>query len=262
MKKYNIIGDIHGRTTWKDLVIEDGINIFVGDYFDPYDRILPDDLIANLMDIILFKSSHPETILLFGNHDYCTYYLRKDRYSRFDSYKADDYRNVFTENVDMFNGFAYNIGNRYMITHAGVTKNWRDKRLPEELDTDNLEATKTAINSLFGEYTPFSFEDNSDWSDSCGDALQQSPLWIRPLSLLQVNLWKDKDVVQVVGHTQLRHIHKQDNVVLVDVLGTVTQSFIVEDNEDGTYNEFIQTVEYDDNNNVKNKTVKPYANNI
>ena len=34
--KYNIIGDIHGRTSWKELVIEDGINIFVGDYFSPY----------------------------------------------------------------------------------------------------------------------------------------------------------------------------------------------------------------------------------
>lgn len=36
---YNIIGDIHGRTCWKDLVREDCVNIFVGDYFDPYDGI-------------------------------------------------------------------------------------------------------------------------------------------------------------------------------------------------------------------------------
>ena len=37
MKKFNVIGDIHGRTKWKELVKDDAVNIFVGDYFDPYD---------------------------------------------------------------------------------------------------------------------------------------------------------------------------------------------------------------------------------
>ena len=33
---YNIIGDIHGMDAWKSLVKDDCINVFVGDFFDPY----------------------------------------------------------------------------------------------------------------------------------------------------------------------------------------------------------------------------------
>ena len=52
MATYNIIGDIHGRDAWKRLVDEDCINIFVGDYFDPYDKIHFMDLQYNFMEII------------------------------------------------------------------------------------------------------------------------------------------------------------------------------------------------------------------
>jgi hypothetical protein len=70
---YNLIGDIHGRNAWRQLVRTDMINIFLGDYLDPYDR---DDLQAdsteydNLQDIIRFKQQNPDTtVLLLGNHD-------------------------------------------------------------------------------------------------------------------------------------------------------------------------------------------------
>ena len=39
MTAYNIIGDIHARVCWKNLVQEDCVNIFVGDYFDPYEYV-------------------------------------------------------------------------------------------------------------------------------------------------------------------------------------------------------------------------------
>jgi hypothetical protein len=29
---YNLIGDIHGRDAWQQLVREDAVNIFMGDY--------------------------------------------------------------------------------------------------------------------------------------------------------------------------------------------------------------------------------------
>ena len=68
-QKYNIIGDTHGRTAWKDLVISDGINIFVGDYFSPYVNMSFEDQLNNFLSIIDYKREHPETILLIGNHD-------------------------------------------------------------------------------------------------------------------------------------------------------------------------------------------------
>lgn len=33
---YNLIGDIHGRKIWQQLVREDAVNVFLGDYLDPY----------------------------------------------------------------------------------------------------------------------------------------------------------------------------------------------------------------------------------
>ena len=38
-RNYNIIGDIHGMTNWKMFVKDDAVNVFLGDYFDPYTNI-------------------------------------------------------------------------------------------------------------------------------------------------------------------------------------------------------------------------------
>lgn len=71
MSKYIVLGDIHGRTSWKDLVDENSINVFVGDYFDPYQLMHFMDLQHNFMEIIEYKKKYPENVvLLYGNHDY------------------------------------------------------------------------------------------------------------------------------------------------------------------------------------------------
>lgn len=119
--KYNIIGDTHGRTAWKKLVKDNCINIFVGDYFSPYDDISFEDCVENLSQILDYKDKHPETILLLGNHD--NEYLIKERYSRHD-YENEDYIKEFIlENIDYFQ-VAYSIENKVLITHAGVTFDW------------------------------------------------------------------------------------------------------------------------------------------
>ena len=68
-KHYNIIGDIHGRGDWKELVQDDCVNVFVGDYFDPYVDMSFAELLYNFNEIISFKSQHSDTVLLYGNHD-------------------------------------------------------------------------------------------------------------------------------------------------------------------------------------------------
>ena len=65
--KYNVIGDIHGRTSGKELVIEDGINIFVGDYFSPYHRGYTfEKCMQNFHDIIEFKKQRSFPNSLFS----------------------------------------------------------------------------------------------------------------------------------------------------------------------------------------------------
>lgn len=126
--KYNVIGDIHGRTCWKNLVIEDGINIFVGDYFSPYDKNYDfEHCKKNFLEIIEFKKQHPETILLIGNHDEeCWHFANFTegcvRYNHLENYKKEIH-DLFEENKKLFQ-MAYSAGNQYLITHAGVSAIW------------------------------------------------------------------------------------------------------------------------------------------
>ena len=68
-----MIGDIHGRDTWKQIIAQepDAYRIvFLGDYFDSFD-IKGVEQLHNFNEIIKFKQeTHQDVIMLFGNHDY------------------------------------------------------------------------------------------------------------------------------------------------------------------------------------------------
>ena len=102
-QKYNIIGDTHGRTAWKDLVISDGINIFVGDYFSPYVNMSFEDQLNNFLSIIDYKREHPETVLLIGNHDDQHWKNISMRTSRFDFYNWKTIQEVLKGVVETLN---------------------------------------------------------------------------------------------------------------------------------------------------------------
>ena len=124
--KYNVIGDIHGRTSWKDLVIDDGINIFVGDYFSPYDKTYTfEKCLNNFLEIIEFKKQRPETVLLIGNHDADHWQWNNDVYQccRHDFKHEREISEEFEKNKDFFQ-IAYSAGNQYLISHAGVSMLW------------------------------------------------------------------------------------------------------------------------------------------
>lgn len=229
MPTYNIIGDIHGRTSWKELVDEDCINIFVGDYFDPYDRISIEALCSNFMEIIELKKRLPENvILLYGNHDYA--YLPKvhERNSRYDSWNAKTISSLFVENEALFHGVAYAIGEAYIVTHAGITAAWRLKYLPE-LDDISPSKMEKAINKLWRlSKSDFGFRANADFMDYYGESTCHSPIWVRPQSLEMGNQYKGTDVIQIVGHTQFKNITEVPNTIFVDCLGHVATSKRIE----------------------------------
>ena len=68
-----IIGDIHGRDTWKQIVEQEQDAhriVFLGDYFDSFD-IKGVEQLHNFNEIIKFKQDTNQDVrLLFGNHDY------------------------------------------------------------------------------------------------------------------------------------------------------------------------------------------------
>ena len=58
MPTYNIIGDIHGRDAWKQLVDDNCINVFVGDFFDPYEYFPIETMERNFLEITGYKQEH------------------------------------------------------------------------------------------------------------------------------------------------------------------------------------------------------------
>ena len=108
---YNIIGDIHGREIWKTLIKKDAVNIFVGDYLDPYIDISFEQCLQNFQDIITLKQLNPQSIiLLLGNHD-LHYFDVGEHCSRYDYDNALTIRNFLCDNIHWFHGIAYSIDN-------------------------------------------------------------------------------------------------------------------------------------------------------
>ena len=235
MPTYNIIGDIHGRTSWKDLVDEDCINVFVGDYFDPYGWIPIDALIRNFTEIIALKQRLPDkVVLLYGNHDYA--YLPKvhERNSRYDSRNAKAITSLFVDNEESFHGVAYAIGEDYIVTHAGITAAWKIKFLPEQDDISPSKMEK-AINKLWRlSKSTFGFKANADFMDYYGESMCHSPIWVRPQSLEMSNLYRGTDIIQIVGHTQFEGITEVPNTIFVDCLGYVAESKRIKINDSST----------------------------
>ena len=212
-----ILGDTHGRDLWKQIVeIENDADriIFLGDYFDSFD--IPGVVqLQNFLDIIEFKkNSDKEVVLLFGNHDY--HYMPGFLgigYSGYQSALAYQFRDAIEQNLphlQMCYLFEY-----VLCSHAGISPEWLKNIFGEANDEsqfnwniDSLEGIKGVvelINEHF-KYRPQIFE-FCGW-DPYGDNTYQTPIWIRPASLMKSNKESGlkKNIIQVVGHTGVKDI--------------------------------------------------------
>jgi hypothetical protein len=226
------IGDIHGRSIWKQIVAQEQDAdefVFVGDYFDSF-TIKGPDQINNFLDIIEFKNqSKVPVTLLIGNHDY-HYYPGIDETgtSGYQTLMAPSIKHVVSDNKQYLQA-AYQSG-EFVFSHAGFSSVWLDD-IVEGWDVSNM---VDRVNELL-QYQPgliayrsFKMINETEWygAQGYGDETFQGPLWIRPKSLMKANYdTLRKQVIQVVGHTP------QDNI---DIKGMSTG---------GRYY-FIDTLEY------------------
>ena len=223
---YNIIGDIHGRKGWKELVKDNCINICVGDYLDPYEWMSYEDLLQNFRDIIAYKQAHPETVLLYGNHD-MHYICDIERSSRYDWSHVVQNKQLFEDAKPLFHGIAYAINDEVLVTHAGVTKEWYEKNFGE-YHGEPLSEVAEKINNLWQHnIQEFAFTTNAtSYSDTYGESPTHSPVWIRPWVLAEHNLFAGTSIKQVFGHTQMEDITTvSDNLICIDCLGTKVKSY-------------------------------------
>lgn len=206
-----MIGDIHGREIWKRIVEVEKADryVFIGDYFDSFD-------IPGLMQMHNFKElmmwseqTKAETVFLIGNHDY-------GYFEGCDGTRTSGYQFKLAPSIKMLvREWKHKLQMAYrfddvLCTHAGVSTEFMDGvfgRGGWKADT---------IVELLNEqwqYRPLTFDFDCvkpikmSWVDPSGDNTEQSPIWIRPKSLMRSN--KDelkKQIIQVVGHTAQRSI--------------------------------------------------------
>lgn len=228
--KYNIIGDVHHHRGWKQVIDLNAINVFTGDYFDCFAPFTFKQKTQNFNELIDFKKKFPQTVLLFGNHDFLQYYKSFRECSGYQTTHAKIYRKWITENKDMFQ-MAYSIKNKILVTHAGVTLEWYKKYFPDEKEEDYTpDKIAENINNVYENKSfIFSFLQNSDPDDLYGTTPTQSCLWVRPNTLVEHNIFKNTDYIQVIGHTIVPKVTTlDDKIILVDCLKNELESYKVE----------------------------------
>lgn len=217
-KKIIIVPDVHGRDFWKNDVLENENSkiIFLGDYFDPYERRDIDDMLYNFKLILTLKKNGPERVtLLIGNHD--MHYTDKSSLesSRYNPHMKDV---LIKNNIDFLDESIFQIiteenigGKRFIFTHAGIEKSWAEL-CNMNFNKINIEEIK----ELFRE-KPHAFDLIIGFIRG-GDFIGGSPLWA---DIREYDENKDimDGVIQIFGHTQLedKPINIKDSLFCLDV---------------------------------------------
>lgn len=225
--KILVIGDIHGINNWKK-IIETELDfdkvIFIGDYFDSFNVPYLDQM-NNFKNICQFKKeSDKEIILLIGNHDFHYWRGIQDKCSGYQKFKARIIDIELFENKELFQ-ICYNFEN-FLFTHAGVSSDFLDLTFGK--DSWDINNISNDLNELF-KYKPNSFAFNG--VDNYGDDVYQTPIWIRPNSLIKGTNQELKDkYIQIVGHTPQKEIRKEGNFYFIDALYNY-EYLLINDNE-------------------------------
>ena len=210
-KRYIVIGDIHGHNTWEEIVEREKDAdkfIFLGDYFDSF-TIGNEEQVKNFNEILEF-ADNGKTVLLLGNH--CYHYLC-DLTCSYSGYNYDRKKLVqplLQAAVKDGKMELVHTEENLIFSHAGVTEYWLNEvcnaHTLAEITFDMIDLSTFDWNYIKG-YEPH------------GDTISNSPIWVRPRSLLSNGL---KGYTQIVGHTPVRHgltnISDVDDIWLCDSL--------------------------------------------
>ena len=222
------IGDTHGRDIWKQIVEKeknaDRI-VFIGDYFDTFNPELRGKVeMENFKEIVSFARLNPEkVVLLIGNHDFHYMHCAQEQYSGHNMVYADIFGTLLADASDIMQ--MCHIEERYLFSHAGVTNTWLSA----------VGTTVEEINELF-RLQPNLFSFNRQDKSGYGNSPYQSPIWVRPESLIPDAL---QDYIQVVGHTHQSNILYYEGVyptrlILTDCLDNVNEYLTIINGEPST----------------------------
>ena len=238
-----IIGDVHGRDQWKQIVAQESDAdrfVFLGDYFDSFD-ISAVEQMHNFKEIVEFKQTiGEEIIMLIGNHDYHYFpEIGDSSTSGYQTRMAPSIKQLVDENRKHLQ-VAHRIG-KFVFSHAGISSEWLDDTITDWTEENMVDK----INELF-KYTPllldyrsFKMFSATEWAGASGygNETYQGPMWIRPKALMEANKKTlCKKIIQVVGHTYQNEIDKEGKATggryyFVDVQETTQEYMIITDGQ-------------------------------
>ncbi len=215
-----ILGDIHGHDSWKENIEKEKPDkiVFLGDYFDCYDKISPKEQVNNFNEICKLKEQREnDVILCFGNHDWCNYSSYGSPCSGFNIVTKQLLGSTIDALIKNKMLLPIYINDNIIFSHAGVSNIWLEEVYEANIaDLEggfDLEKIKTLdFNWNYG-YNGY------------GDTVSQSPIWIRPNSLLKS---KVEGYAQVVGHTPISKVYNEDNIWFCDSL---PNSYLIIEND-------------------------------
>lgn len=216
--KICILGDIHGRTIWKQIIEKENPDkiIFLGDYVATHDNISAAEQINNLNEILSYKEDNSDkVILLRGNHclQHLGYHWASCSGLNYEVYQYMS-KNSFKEHFLNLTQWVYIDENlKTIFSHAGISSVWMNNA-----HVDNIYNINQLKPSELFAFIPDSLY------DYYGNSVTQPPVWIRPQTLCTCNI---KDWDQVVGHTPVKQdiINMKEstkykrNIWLCDALG-------------------------------------------
>lgn len=244
-KRYLVIGDIHGKTIWKDIIEKENPDkiIFLGDYVSTHEDISSKQQIDNLEDILAYKEENLDNVILLrGNHclQHLGYYWAKcsglDK-EVFNYMSEESFKKRF---LSFTQWIHIDKELRTIFSHAGISVRWlqdvekyivKTKGPQYDDGTIDQEVLLELINTIEPSEL-FGFIPDSPF-DYYGDSITQSLVWIRPQALCRCNIsgWD-----QVVGHTPVKNIinikydtKNKQNIWLCDALG-IGQYMIIDNN--------------------------------
>lgn len=238
MTKTIVIGDLHGRDIWRNIVEKEKDAtkfIFMGDYWDSFDVPFVEQ-VENWTNLVTFKASNPDkVVLLIGNHDFHYMWFAKEQYS--------GYQHIHEMVIRDYLKQASNLGlmqtayqqDKYLFTHAGVTKTWfENSKIPlisrNEKNEIQVDSIANGINYIWEDHPEAFRFTPSTGLDNTGDSTTQSPIWVRPRALQDDMI---EGFTQVVGHTHtpsIVHFQAGDrHLILTDTFDHCKEYLSIED---------------------------------
>ena len=195
--KYLILGDIHGRTFWKDIISKENpdMTVFLGDYFTTHEGYSSEEIATNFVDILNYKEANPLKVkLLRGNHDLqvlykwasCTPTPGSEELAIAD--KEKDRFLKLSQWIYMFPREKTGLSKDIVCSHAGISKKWMENCGFSSIHFINEFPPSKSFGFIEPDYSGY------------GDDPNQSLTWIRPQSLV-ISAYRPDQYIQIVGHT-------------------------------------------------------------